>query len=50
MWWKSVIWTGILFGTFAWLVPNVLWLLSWGIGKLFANVMVTMIRTDECCM
>ena len=36
MWWRSVIWTGVLFGTFAWLVPNVLWLLSWLIGKLFA--------------
>lgn len=35
MWWRSVIWTGVLFGTFAWLVPNVLWLLSWLIGKLF---------------
>lgn len=36
MWWRFVIWTGIIFGTFAWLVPNVLWLLLWFIGKLFA--------------
>lgn len=36
MWWRSVIWTGILFGTFAWIIPNVLWLLSWIVGKLFA--------------
>lgn len=36
MWWRSVIWIGVLFGTFVWLVPNVLWLLSWLIGRLFA--------------
>lgn len=37
MWWRSIIWTGVLFGTLAWLVPNILWLLSWLIGKLFAH-------------
>lgn len=36
MWWRSVIWTGVLFGTFIFLIPNLLWFLSWATGKLFA--------------
>lgn len=36
MWWRSVIATGVLFGTLGWIVPNVLWLLSWLVGKLFS--------------
>ncbi len=36
MWWRSVIWTGVIFGTFAWLIPNILWLFSWIIGKIFS--------------
>lgn len=35
MWWRSVTFTGLLFGTLAWIVPNVLWLVSWLVGKLW---------------
>lgn len=36
MWWRSVIWTGVLFGALVCLLPHALWLLSWLIGKLFS--------------
>lgn len=34
MWWRSVVWTGIIFGTFAWIIPNLIWLVSWVIGRI----------------
>lgn len=36
MWWRSAIWTGAIFGTFVWLIPNVLWMLGWIVGRLFS--------------
>lgn len=36
MWWRSVIWTGVIFGTFSWLMPNVLWVVSWCVGRIFS--------------
>lgn len=36
MWWRSVIWTGIVFGTFFALIPSLLWLVSWCVGRLFS--------------
>lgn len=34
MWWRSVIWTGVIFGTFGFIVPNILWFLTWMVGKI----------------
>lgn len=36
MWWRSVIWTGVIFGTFFALLPNILWCLAWCVGRLFS--------------
>lgn len=36
MWWRSVIWTGVFFGTFFALIPNLLWCVSWCIGRVFS--------------
>lgn len=34
MWWRSVIFTGLLFGTFIAVVPHLLWLVSFVVGKI----------------
>lgn len=34
MWWRSVIFTGLLFGTFVVIVPHLLWLVSLIVGKI----------------
>lgn len=36
MWWRSVIWTGVIFGTFFALIPHLLWCLGWCVGRLFS--------------
>lgn len=36
MWWRSVIWTGVIFGSFFALIPNLLWCLGWCVGRLFS--------------
>lgn len=36
MWWRSVIWTGVIFGTFFALIPNILWCLGWCVGRIFS--------------
>lgn len=36
MWWRSVIWTGIVFGTMFWIVPQVLWLIGRCVCRIFA--------------
>ena len=35
MWWRSVIWIGVIFGILTWIIPNILWVVSWFAGKLF---------------
>lgn len=34
MWWRSVFWIGLIFGSMAFLVPNILWLVSSLVAKL----------------
>lgn len=36
MWWRSVIWTGVIFGTFFALIPHILWCVSWCAGRIFS--------------
>lgn len=36
MWWRSVILSALLFGTIAWLIPQVLWVLAWLGAKAFS--------------
>lgn len=36
MWWRSVIWTGVIFATLSWLVPSLLWLACRLAGKAFS--------------
>lgn len=36
MWWRSVIWVAALFGTFAFLIPNVIWIVGWIVGRLLS--------------
>ena len=33
MWWILIILTGVLFGALAWMVPNLIWLMTWLIAK-----------------
>lgn len=36
MWWRSALFTALLFGTMAFLIPNLIGLVSWLVGKLFS--------------
>lgn len=36
MWWRSVFFIGFILGMFAYIIPNVLWFISWIVGKLFS--------------
>ena len=37
MWWRSVYFFAVFFGTLVYLIPNILWLLCWIVGKIFST-------------
>ena len=37
MWWRSVFWIGLIFGFMTFLLPNILWLLTFVVGKIFGS-------------
>lgn len=36
MMWRHIFWSCVFVGTFFWLMPNLLWLLSWLVGRIFS--------------